>query len=106
MVITDYRILTELHQIQKKWDATISKYKMINIHDFTNENKTEHNPKWPNVRDYPYRIPIIWGSRFGKTNALLNLNNNQPNTPKIYINAKDAYEAKQQYLINKHKKEL
>ena len=32
---------------------------MINIHDFTNENKTEHNPKWPNVQDYPYRIPII-----------------------------------------------
>ena len=100
MMITDYRILTELHQIQKKRDATISKYEMINIHDFANENKTEHNPKRPNIPDHPYRISIIGGSRFGKANAILNLNNSQPNTPKIYINGKDAYEAKQQYLIN------
>ena len=36
-----------------------------------------------------------------KTNALLNLINNQPYIDKIYLYAKDPYEAKYQYLINK-----
>ena len=39
-----------------------------------------------------------------KTNALLNLINNQPDIDKIYLYAKDSYEAKYQYLINKRKK--
>ena len=42
------------------------------------------------------------GSR--KTNALLNLINNQPDIDKRYLYAKDPYEAKYQYLINKCKK--
>ena len=37
----------------------------------------------------------------GKTNALLNLIVNQPDIDKIYLYAKDPYEAKYQYLINK-----
>ena len=41
------------------------------------------------------------GSGSGKTNALLNLINNQPDIDKIYLYAKDPYEAKYQYLINK-----
>ena len=36
----------------------------------------------------------------GKTNVLLNLIENQPNIDKIYLYAKDPYEAKYQYLIN------
>ena len=40
----------------------------------------------------------------GKTNALLNLINNQPGIDKIYLHAKDPYEAKYQYLINKREK--
>ena len=40
-----------------------------------------------------------------KTNALLNLINNQPDIDKIYLYAKDPYEAKYQYLINKREKE-
>ena len=51
---------------------------MINFDDYTNENKIEHNPKWPYIPDHPYRILIIGGSGPGKTNALLNLINNQP----------------------------
>ena len=43
-------------------------------------------------------------SRSGKTNALLNLINNKPDIDKIYLYAKDPYEAKHQYLINKHEK--
>ena len=54
--------------------------------------------------DHPYRILIIGGSEFGKTNALLNLINNQPDIDKIYLYAKDPYEAKCQHLINKREK--
>ena len=74
---------------------------MINFDDYANENKTEHNLKWPYIPDHPYRILIIGGSGSGKTNALLNLINNQPDIDKIYLYAKDPYEAKYQFLINK-----
>ena len=50
---------------------------MINFDDYTNENIIEHNSKWPYIPDHPYRILIIGGSGSGKTNALLNLINNQ-----------------------------
>ena len=71
---------------------------MINFDDFTNENKTEHNLKWPYIPDHPYRILIIDGSGSGKTNALLNLINNQPDTGKIYLYTKDPYEAINQFF--------
>ena len=74
---------------------------MINFDDYTNENIIEHNSKWPYIPDHPYRVLIIGGSGSGKTNALLNLINNQPDIDKIYLYAKDPYEAKYQYLINK-----
>ena len=44
---------------------------------------------------------IIGDSGSGKTNALLNLINNQSGIDKIYIYAKYPYEAKYQYLITK-----
>ena len=47
---------------------------------------------------------IVGGSGSGKTNALLNLINNQPDINKIYLYAKDPYEAKYQYLVNKREK--
>ena len=56
---------------------------MINFDDYTNENKTKHNPKWPYIPDHPYRILIIGDSASRKTNALLNLINNQPDIDKI-----------------------
>ena len=78
---------------------------MINFDDYTNENNIiEHNSKWPYIPDHPYRILIIGGSGSGKTNALLNLINNQPDINKIYLYAKDPYEKKYQYLINKREK--
>ena len=73
---------------------------MINFDDYTNENKTEHNFKKPYILDHPYRILVIRGSESGKTNALLNLINNQLDIDKIYLYAKDQYEAKYLYLIN------
>ena len=74
---------------------------MINFDDYTNENKSELNPKWPCIPDHQYRILIIGGSGSGKINALLNLIYNQPYIDKIYLYTKDPYEAKYQYFINK-----
>ena len=71
------------------------------INEYGNENKTEHNQKWPYISDHLYRMLIIGGSGSGKTNALLNLINNQPGIDEIYLYAKDPYEAKYQFLINK-----
>ena len=76
---------------------------MINFDDYTNENKTQHHSKWAYIPDHPYRILIKRASGSGKPNALLNLINNQPDIDKIYLYAKDAYEAKYQLLINKRK---
>ena len=77
---------------------------MINFDDYTNEIKSESNLKWPYIPDHPYRILIIGGSGSGKTNALFNLIKSQPDIDKIYPYAKDPYETKYQYLINKHEK--
>ena len=44
---------------------------------------------------------IIGGSGPRKTNLLFNLMNQQPNIDKIYLYAKDSYEAKYHFLINK-----
>ena len=73
---------------------------MINFDNYTNENKTQHNSEWLYIPDHLYRILIIGGSGFGKTNALLNLIEKQPDTDKIYLYAKDPPEAKYEYLIN------
>ena len=44
---------------------------------------------------------ICEGSESGKTNALLNSITNQPDFDKIYLYAKDPYEAKYRLFINK-----
>ena len=58
---------------------------MINLDSITNENNKEHNEKWPNIPEYPYRILIIGGSGSRKTNALLNLVNEQDVIYKIFF---------------------
>ena len=77
---------------------------MINFDDYANENKTSHNQKWPYIPNNPQRILIIGGSGSGKTNAFLNLITNQPDIDRICLYAKDPYETKYQYLINKREK--
>ena len=74
---------------------------MINFDDYANENKIEHNQKWPHIPDHQCRILIIGGSGSEKANALLSLINYQPDIDKIYLYAKDPYEVKYQFLINK-----
>ena len=39
---------------------------MINFDNYTNENKIEHNLKWPHIPDHPCRILIVGVSRTGK----------------------------------------
>ena len=73
---------------------------MINFDECVNENKTVHNKNWPYISDHLYRILIIGRSGSGKTNALLNLIENQPDIDQTYLYAKDPYECKYQYLIN------
>ena len=70
---------------------------MINFDEYTNEN----NLNWPYSSDHPHRILIIGGTGSGKTNALLNLLNNQPDIDKIYLCAKDPYGDRYQLLIIK-----
>ena len=53
------------------------------------------------IPNHPSRILIAGGSGYGKTNALLNLTNHEPDIDKIYLCAKNSYEAKFQVLINK-----
>ena len=75
---------------------------MINLDSITNENNKEHNEKWPYIPDHPYRIIIIGGSGSGKTNALINLINEQNDIDKIYLYARDLSEPKYECLIKKH----
>ena len=74
---------------------------MINFDDIANENKTKPNKNWPYIPDHPYRILIIGGSGSGKTNALINLINEQNDIDKIYLFARDFSEPKCEYLIKK-----
>ena len=78
-----------------------SKNSKIIFDEHASENRINHNPDYPYIPDHPYRILIIGGSGSAKTNALLNLINNQPDIDKIYLYAKDPYEDKYQFLIKK-----
>ena len=75
---------------------------MINFDVVVKENIKDHNSNWPQIPDHPYRIIIIGGSGSGKTNSLFNLTNQKPDIDKIYLHAKDPYEAKYQFLIKNH----
>ena len=74
---------------------------MSNIDYITKKDIKEHNLNWTEIPDHPYRMLISGGSESGKTNALLNLINHEPDIDKIYLYAKDPFEAKYQLLINK-----
>ena len=76
---------------------------MINLDSITNENNKEYNEKWPYIPDHPHRVFIIGGSGSGKTNALLNLINEQDDMDKTDFDAKDLSEPKYEFLIKKRK---
>ena len=72
---------------------------MINLDNIVNNNNEKHNEKWPYIPDHPHRILIIGGSGSEKTNTLLYLINEQKDTDKIYLYAKDLSESKYEYLV-------
>ena len=74
---------------------------MIHFDNVAKENIKEHNPNWPQIPDYLYRISIIGGSESGKINSLFNLISQQLDTDEIYLYAKDPYKAKYQFLVNR-----
>ena len=74
---------------------------MINLDSITNENNKKHNEKWPYIPDHPYRILIIGGSGSGKTNALINLINEQNYIDKVYLYARHLSDPKYECLIKK-----
>ena len=77
---------------------------MINLDSITNENNEKHNEKWPYIPDHLYRIIMIGGSGSWKTNALIDLINEQDYhdvIDKIYLYARDLNEPKYEYLIKK-----
>ena len=73
---------------------------MINF-DVLKEETKEHNPNQPQIPDHLYRILMIGGSGSRKTNSLFNLISQLADIDKIYLHAKDLYEAKYHFLINK-----
>ena len=77
---------------------------MINCGYIAKQNIKEHNPIFLQIPDNLNRLLIIWtyGSRI--PNSLFNLINYQPDIDKIYLYAKDPYQAKYQLLINKKRK--
>ena len=76
---------------------------MINFDDVSKGNIRQHNPNWPQIPDYLYRILIIRGAGSGKKSSLFNLINQQLGVDKIYLYAKAPYKAKHQLLITKRK---
>ena len=73
----------------------------FNIDDITNENNKEHNSKWQNIPDHPYRMLITGGSGSGKTNALLNSMKDQDDNDNIYLYARYLSEPKHEFLIKR-----
>ena len=72
---------------------------MINFDSIINLNNKNRIEKWSHIPDHPNRILIIGGSGSGKTNALINLINEQNDIDKIYLYARDLSEPKYEYLI-------
>ena len=79
---------------------------MIYFDEVIKKTTKKHNQNWPQIPDHLHRILIIRGFGSGKTNSLFNLISQQPDIDKIYLYAKNPYEAKYQLLIKKKEKEV
>ena len=74
---------------------------MISFDGIMKEKIKEHNPNWPKISDNPCKILIVGDSGCGKANSLFNLKVQKLDIDKISLYAKDLYEVKYQFLINK-----
>ena len=76
---------------------------MFNFGYIPKEVIKEHNPNWQEIPGHPYRmLLIVRGSGSGK-NALLNLINNESEIDKVYLYAKDLYEANTNFQLRQEK---
>ena len=64
---------------------------MFNFGYITKKIIKEYYPNCPEITDHSYRILTVACSGSGKTNALLNLTNHEPDNDKIYLYAKYPY---------------
>ena len=71
---------------------------MLNLDNIVSNKKIN---KIKEDNNWPFRMLIIGPSGSGKTNTILHLINNLHPIDKTYLNAKDIYEPKYEYLINK-----
>ena len=58
---------------------------MFNVVCSTNKDIKKHSPNWPEIPNHPYRILIVEVLDMEKTNALLNLVNNNQDFVKIFM---------------------
>ena len=68
---------------KKKLNVIVLYKKGLTLITFQKKTK-KYNPKWPEIPDHPYRTLIVGSSGSTKTNALLNLIDNEPDIDKIY----------------------
>ena len=57
---------------------------MFELDYITKEYIKQHNPNWPEIPEHPYIILIVGCSGSGKTNALLNLINQETDINKFF----------------------
>ena len=57
---------------------------MFNFDYIAKKDIKKHNPNWPEIPRHPYKKLIVGGSRSGKTNALVNLINHEPDIDNFF----------------------
>ena len=57
---------------------------MFNFDYIAKKDIKKHNPNWPEIPHHPYKKLIVGGSRSGKTNALVNLINHEPDIDNFF----------------------
>ena len=67
---------------------------MFNFDYITKEDIKERNANWPEIPDHPYRILIVGGSGYRKTNTSLNLVNYEPDIDKNLLISKRSKQSK------------
>ena len=86
--LTKNALITNDGKILQKLDELISYPSGTGAGIVTGKNTHEDNPNRLQTIDHPYRILIFGGPRFVKTNALLNLINQQATVLKSTIQGK------------------